>query len=278
MSQEAPNIYLYSDYRRYFQDLFQFKKDSCGSSYSHRKFAEFIGFESESGVRHLLVGRRNITKPRLTIMANTLPFSRAEKEYFVDLVRWNQAEDINDAVFYFDRLSKQLMRFYVKEISGNRAELLLTKWYYVVIREMALLETFQSDPEWISDRLAKMVSPAEAQEALDMLIANGYLRRTGNRYVAVERTVKIESGMAQRMLDMLHVQTICTSLKAVKHIDPIDREIHSITLSLDKERFDKLRRYLRDCLCSFVAEANGVVSPKNVCQCNIQFFKLTPDE
>lgn len=278
MAENAPNIYQYCDFRHYLHDLLQFKKNAENPKYSYRKFATLCGFESEAGIRLLMSGRRSLTKPRLLHMANTLPLSEAEKEYFLDLVRWNQADNIQDTVRYFDRLSRHLMRHYVTDLSGDYAELLLMKWYYIVVREMALLENFKPDPEWISHRLADMISPEEAQEALDLLLRAEFLKKEGDRFVAIDKNVTLESGIAQRMLDMLHVQTICTSLKAMKDLTPVDREIHSLTISLDQDNFDKLRRYLRDCIAAFMTEANRVTLPKHVYQCNLQFFKLTRDE
>lgn len=275
MGANPPNIFHYADYRSYLGDLFEYKKATTKGRYGLRKFCLFCGFHSDGGIRHLLTGRRNLTKPKLAQVANALPFSRGEKEFFMDLVRWNQAKTVQDTVAYFDRLSKHLMRVYIMELSGGQAELLLARWYYSVVREMAVLQNFRSDPEWISQELGGMITPDEAKEAMALLLDNKFLQKNGEHYVATDKHIHLETGIAQRMLDLLHVQSISASLRAIKDLQPCDREIHSITMSLSPEGFEKLRQYLRDALCSIATEAGREVAPKHVCQCNLQFLRLT---
>lgn len=275
MAETKPNVFTYSDYRRYLLDLFNFKKEMEGPEYDYSRFALLCSYESEAGVRLLLSGHRNVTEPRLASMAETLPLTQPERAYFTDLVHWNQAEDVEDIVFYFDRLSKRLMKCYIQPVYNDHAAILVSQWYHIVIREMVALPGFDPSPTAISKRLRGLVSPKDAQLALDLLVKNGILKVNNGGYLPTDKNIKLERGIAQRMLDILHIQNISVSLKAIHNLEPSDRQFHSLTVSLDSENFKKLKQYLRDCMLTFLTEANRVTSPEEVYQCNLQFFKVT---
>jgi len=70
-------------------------------------------------------------------------------------------------------------------------------------------------------------------------------------------------------------------LLAVESLDRHEREqrdISTVTVSVDQEGFDQIREKIRECRESVLAIAQACTTEDRVCQLNMQFFPLTePD-
>ncbi|MNT14207.1 hypothetical protein D3C72_1492010 [compost metagenome] len=92
--------------------------------------------------------------------------------------------ELNDSDSREEKLDlvKKMQKFH-KYGDENAKELeaykYLTKWHYVALREMILLDNFKNDVDWIQSRLSFPVTAKEIAEAIEFLLQHDFIAKAG---------------------------------------------------------------------------------------------------
>jgi uncharacterized protein (TIGR02147 family) len=149
-------------------------------------------------------------------------------------------------------------------------------WYLPAIRELSLTEVFRADPKWIARVLTPNILVREAKLALTTLERLGLLRPDQSGALgATPRQVGTELEPNSGQIANFHRTMIARASQALTDVPRPERDISSITLSVDaaglpaiKRRIQEIRRELLD---EFDAGKSGV----QVVQVNFQLFPLS---
>ncbi len=270
-------IFQYDNYRMFLRDFFNEQKQ-IRTSLSKRYFAKKAGFSSHSQISHLIAGRRNITRKTMDQFLEILRLEGKAAEYFVALVNFNQAKSIEDKEEYFKKLNviRQKIKYYKLE---KRQYKYFEKWYYPVIREIAVYLDWGDDYKKLAKSVDPPISVDEAKDAVKTLLELNMITRNSNgRYVQVDN-VLYPGEVPSYSYKKARRDMILQSIEASERLSPDERYFFNCTLSLSEESHQRLleliQHFEREFESIFITEDNTQI--KKVHQFNLQFFPVSKD-
>lgn len=170
--QERPDIFRYHHYRAFLLDWFRYRKAE------DRRFSlRWLARQARLSPGYLplaLSGKRRLTADGLEKLVPWLGLSERESHYLRLMRTVAEADTPEQRTRALERIQRS--RIY-RESNPKEALVFryLTRWFYVVIREMAASEDFELDAKWIQRRLRGRVTVQEVEQAIEFLMTNGFI-------------------------------------------------------------------------------------------------------
>ncbi len=271
-------VYDFLDYRAYLRAYYDAAKRTQ-RSFSFRSFSKLAGLRSPNFLKLVIEGERNLGADSVPRFCTALGLEGPEAEFFSDLVAFNQAASLADKNRAFERISASRRFRAARRIDGDLFAY-LSHWYNPAIRELAGRADFCEDPRWIASQLRPRISPAEAAEALRLLLSLGLLVRdpSSGRVLRGEPTLTTEHEVRSLGAAAFHRQMIERAGEALDSVPAALRDLAALTVCISpataakvKERIHQLREALAE-LCD--SDPAGTV----VYQLNVQWFPLSATE
>lgn len=277
MEKIGPDIFHYADYRQYLKDWWAWRKRVSRTA-SFRAFAMKAG-TAPSLLKDILEGRRRLTSDTVLRFTPAMGLSESEASYLALLARFGNSRNVAEKNLAFAEMAKVRRKLFLKFLPPDQYAL-WTGWHHAAIRELVTLETFQEDPEWISQQLAPPVTPKQAKEALSTLQRVGLLQRDDRgKLRPSEPAVSTEYEVPNQVVRHFNQEMIGLALTAPDRFAPADREIGGLTLGLSRECYDRVKERVRifkeEILAMVVEDPRG---SELVTQLNIQLFPLVKPE
>jgi uncharacterized protein (TIGR02147 family) len=270
----APDVHRYLDYRGYLRDFYAHKK-AGPRAFSFRAFSRRAGLKSPNYLKLVMDGDRNLTPAMATRFATACGLEADAADYFVDLVAFNQATTSAERNAAYDRLKSHRRYRSVHRLELAHADYHAT-WYLPAIRELASRNDFRDDPAWIARRIRPRITEAEAERALRVLRELALLVESDDGKL-VQAEALVSTGPETRGLHIgnYHRGMMSRAAAAIDELPPEKRDISSLTLCLGPERLAELKarvqRFRRELLEMSVEDED----PREVIQINFQLFPLT---
>lgn len=166
----AVDIYEHTDFRAYMRAWFESKKGRP----SIRGFAKRAGC-SPAAISSVLGGTRDLAPALAEQFCTIAQLDPEQRAYFRDLVEFDQTPTRPLRRAALDRIMA-VRRFKGAQRDVDTAFLLFSRWYVTAILELSRCDDFRPDPDWIAARLRPPITPAEAAEAVQALIAQRALQ------------------------------------------------------------------------------------------------------
>jgi hypothetical protein len=99
-----PNVFEYTDYRKFLADWYNYKKNA-NHAFSYNGFAQKAGFKNKGFFHTVIHDKRNLTKSSLVKVVQAVGLTKNEADYFENLVFFNQATDLKDRNYFYEKLS-----------------------------------------------------------------------------------------------------------------------------------------------------------------------------
>jgi len=273
-SARKPLIFEYEDYRLFLRDMYVHLKSSA-RHFSFRYFSKRAGFASPNFLKLVIEGKRNISDESIPRFIGALKLTRAEGEFFANLVHFNQARDSQDRAACAREILKS--KVYQKIHPIQQAEFAYyANWYYIPVRELVALAEFREDPHWICHRVFPAIAADEAKAALHDLEALGLLVRTPEgRLLQAQKTVSTENEVVSSTVAAYHREMM---LKAAESIDAVPRqrrEISAACVPISKETAEKIKTMMQEFRQEVLAIASADEAPETIYQLNLQLFPMS---
>jgi uncharacterized protein (TIGR02147 family) len=233
------SIFEYIDYRKFLASFYTTKK-SASRFFSYRYFAQKAQIHSPSFLKHVIDGKRNLTRPMIENFCEGLGLTPKEALYFRNLVLFNQAKtSIEKQEFYTNLRS---MFGAVKESILNTDQFdYYAHWYTSVLRELLCQYDFQDDFKKIAAMLRPPILPSEAKAAVKLLMRLKLLCRTPDgTYHQTNSAIVADSSVMSMAMRSFSKVMIEHSKNAVEEIDWHERHISGITVGISSETYDIL--------------------------------------
>jgi uncharacterized protein (TIGR02147 family) len=269
-----PVINDYLDYRAYLKDMFSYLKEE-DRYFSYRFFSRKAGFSSPNFLQLVITKKRNLTHDSALKVCRGFGLKKIEREYFESLVWFNQAADNNDRNHYYKKLMALKKDASARKLDKDSYEY-FSKWFYPVIREVAVL----GKRSMASDEIARFLSPSisvkDVENALSALENLGLIERDKKgRYKQTQRFVTTGPEVQSLIIANYHKEMLRLATESIERHKSVERDISALTLSIHSEKIPELKEYLsgirRDILEKYGDEADS----DRVVQLNIQLFPLT---
>lgn len=263
----------YLHYRRYLKDLYVFMVEN-DSSYNYQKFAEDMGLTGTS-LHQMVQGYRPVTTKTAEKFVKHLGLKTAQRRYFLSLIEYCNSKSGGDKEKHFAKMMKIKDATLASEIDRD----LLTyfsEWYHPIVKELVGMKDFVEDPKWIASHTFPKIRPEQARKSIELLEKIGFIKRneSGKLEVAKDR---VSTGHRVRGMGLtrFHQSMIELAKKSVTDTPGKERDVSSVTASVDEKTFLKIKNMIHDFQLQVLDEADQVNDPERVVQINVQLFPVS---
>lgn len=275
MSTDRPDLFAYLDHRAFLADWFAWKK-TANRRFSHRVFSRLAGVRSPSLLLLVTKGDRNITANTLPGFIKALSLDPEEAAFFTLLVELDATDADDERTAIFQRIAAT-QRFRAAHPIEGESFRYLSRWYIPAVRELALCAGFRPDAAWISRVVRPAITEAQAQEALDTLIALRMLDVHKDGSVTVsDATLATPHEVIGTAVHNYHHGMLERSADAITAFRPFERHLGAVTVAVPADRVAELKEAVTAFQERFLDLCDGMADDADrVYQMNLQLFPLS---
>jgi uncharacterized protein (TIGR02147 family) len=267
----SPEVFAYLDYRAFLRASYEARRPRL----SHRGLARRAGIRSPSFLGHVMDGKRGLKPDTAARVGEAFGLAGDARAYFVALVAFNQA----DGALERRRLYRRLLRFRrFQEVQPLHAarDAYHSRWYLPAIRELSLTPAFRDDAAHVARLLDPPITERQARGALRTLQRLGLLARDESGALrATSAQVTTEPETASVRIATFHRAMMERASVAIDRVPPADREISSITLSVDAAGLSELKERIQEFRRELLDDFDAPEGAERVVQLNFQLFPLS---
>ena len=267
-----PDIFGYHDYRAFLRAWVEHRK-ATQSKFSLRFLSKQAGFST--GYLPMVLGdKRPLTADALAKLQPHLGLTASEESFFEDLVVLETAQTHESRVAAVERM-KRFQQY--QKLNPNETQVYdyLRHWYYVAIREMAALDDFRNEAEWIQGRLRFAVPLKEVKEALRFLFENKYLEFQADGAIKKpDRALDCSGGIYRLALGQYHREIFTLAEQSIEAVPRAERSIMGHTVALSSDGFEKAQEIVERALAQLREVVENDKSSNAVYHMEIALFPL----
>lgn len=269
-------IFEYTDYRKYLQDYYIYKK-AQDSSFSHRYFLSQAGLKGPNFLKNVIDGKRNLSRETIGKFAKVMGLSRREDKYFKFLVLFNQAKSRKDKEKYFLLLSEFSGRSQVQEIQKNQFEY-FSNWYTIAIREYIHAYKFYDNYEKLVSRITPRITIPQAKNSVKLLCKLGIITLGDDGYYKVtERNLSTGPEVNDISAYNYYKSIFDISKSAMDTVPRDSRYYRSIMGSFSEEAFHKIKIELDTMRKRIIDIIDSDTQDKKVYHIGMQLFPMSAE-
>ncbi len=281
-----PRLNLFTDYRHYLREFYEFRRNQTRSSlrpYSYANFAAAADIKSPNYLKLIIEGKRNLSPEMILKFSKAMGHAKEQTEEFRLLVEFNQSTDPAERNLKLKELSDFRMRAQIQ--SGAIDANMISKvpnWATWVIYALLDQEGASFKIDDLKKTLRGKASKEEIETAIKALIHSGeiivdditgQLRKSRSQSEAMD-------DIPVSLIRKIQSQLMFLGLESLFHDGPTEREFGTLTLSLTKNEFEELKfklRQLRKQTHKDTATKRMSSKGERVYQMNLQLFPVTDE-
>ena len=242
-----PDLFSYSDYRRFLKDYYAAKK-AQDPKFSHRYFSLKV--------------------------VKALKLKKDEEEYFISLVEFNQAKSVEEKNRHFEKMAA-MAKPKVKLLEARQYEY-FKHWHYAALRELLAFHKFRGDYVELARMLSPAITPAQARKGIKLLLDLG-LAEAGPDGVIRPTEVLLGTGKPLSSQEVANFQlaTLALAQTALDRFPAAERDFSTLTLPLSREDLPRAKSAIRTLRAYLLSLSENNRKANRVFQCNFQVFPLS---
>lgn len=274
---KAPDLYEFLDYQEFLRHVYNAEKQR-DPFFSYRVFANAVQIDASLLVK-ILQGKRHLSKDGIESMIGFLRLKSKKADYFRELVCYNKADDDSKIQFHFNNLLA-LRPAHMRQLESDQFRF-FQHWYFPAIR--AALDFIPYHPgddlSQLGCRFCPQLSASQVQEAIEVLGRLHLIHpdSTG-RLVPCEAHVSTTQHWQSAAVQEYQCQVMQMATQALELFPKTERDISTLTLSLDRTQLDQLRTIITDARSAIIRLVDSIPASQcdSVYQLNIQLFPVVP--
>ena len=282
----APKICDYLEYRCFLRDFYLYKRALTAKDvrpYTYAMFSAAADIRSPNYLKLVIDGQRNLSEAMAEKFAKAMGLSKADSLEFVSLVLYTQSFDPIERSRHLKHLSQ--IRVQAKmdsgEIDSKRWDS-IPSWISWMLLQLLDVRVLKLEPVTVSKLLEGKVSPEIVRKALDGLIEVGMLEKdeaTGE-LKPTKQYYDSPFEMPPDMIRKLQTELILLGLDSLFKDSPKEREFGTVTMSLTRDEFEKVKfevRHMRKRWQREFSDRPHSGKPERLYQFNVQLFPLSQE-
>ncbi len=273
-----PNIFIYSDYRKFLADFYKEKKASA-PSFSYQNFSRQSGFASKSFVFNVIKGKKNLSPASIVSLSEAMRLTKTEAAYFEKLVSMCQANTFKERAFFYEQLDaiwpQNAEASNARKLRQDQFEF-CSKWYHVVIRSLIDLFPFKDDYQRLATMVRPPITTIQAKNSIRLLHRLGLVEKGKNGFYKVAGKILTTGPEVAHLAGQhFHLQAMELAIRALKEIPKEERNIYGLTLGISKKGFEEVQKIMMESQNRILQVAEKDKDPDGVYQLNVQFFPVS---
>lgn len=244
------------------------------AAYSLNAFSRDAGM-SQPQLSRILNGSRSFTVKQAQKFSLLLNLDQAtEKQLLESTILGSKKVDVK----LVEKIAKEKQKRESKKAVELDIEKYLTisKWYHLPLFTLVTTVDFKNNPTWIAERLG--ITTQEAREAIERLIAVGFLKREGTKLVPTNEHVTLMTKDSKAAVREHHAQMMThakeTMMNGTDEKSFKLREISGVSIAVDMKNLEAAKAMV----IKFEADMAALLTEGNateVYQLNVQLFPLS---
>ena len=245
MGEKNPSkkIFEYLDYRGFLKDYYNAKKEA-NPAFSLRVFSDKIGFKAKDFISRVMNGDKNLSSQSIPKVASGLRLGKHETEFFVALVKFNQAETTEERNGAFEEMQAVLkvVRFAEKQhLLGHTQYMVYSHWRHLTIRSLIGMYGFDGDYETLARRVHPRITAEEAKKSVKLLEDCQLINKNKNgKYELTESAITTGDRTSKLALRGFHQQCLKLAADSIDRDPPGKRHISGLTLGISQESYERI--------------------------------------
>ena len=261
------SVFMYFDYRDYIRAVLETMQSK---GLSLRAIQENAGVSGSAFFSRILDGSRPLSIANAKNIAKFWGLSVDESDYFLDLVRFGNEKNVD--------VREELLRKLLAVRANNQEFALLdsslkffSKWYYPVLRDLLPL----LPPNMPAEKIGRMFTPVlrapQVESGIRYLMESGFVTLDENGVYRVEQPiVSTPPRVRSTILRKDHLKNLEVNSEVYDLFTSDDRSVTSVTCSLSKESFEKVREEIAKLREKILALSREEKNPDRVCHVGFQ--------
>lgn len=269
------SVFDYLDYRAYLRAYYEAAKRRP-AGFSFRTFSKRAGLKSPNFFKLVIDGDRNLGKDTVGKFADALGLSGEAREFFSDLVAFEQAVDHAEKNRVFERIAASRRFRSARRIDGMLHDY-LSHWYHPVVRELVARADFHEDPEWIAETLRPRITAKQAGHSLELLLGLGLVAKNSEtqRYELREPTLTTEHEVTALGAANFHRQMLERAMDSIETVPSGQRDLAALTVCVSPKIAAEVKRRIHQFREAMTELCEGDRDGRVVYQLNVQWFPLS---
>ncbi len=261
-----------TDYRDLLRRFYERRKSEM-PLYSFRMMGKHLELEPSQLFR--VINKEYHLPIRCIPMAKELlGLSGRSAEYFELLVSASRTKSIPKQKELLDKaLALQDVR--IRSIEENEL-MFLGHWWIPAVRSFLEISQGISNLHTIATSIFPPITKEQVQEALDVLISLGFIRKgASNRYIVQKTHFSAKGNEKKTAIRSFQKQIISLSLEAIDTCPPEERDISTLTVTVDQKCVGDLKEMIREFRKQIQKRVDEVEKPDVALQLTVSLFPLT---
>jgi len=235
-----------------------------------------FGFGATNVMSQYIHGQRKLTKKSASNIITKLGLVKLDRRYFDALLEYCNANDLATAEKYFELLyAIRESEFENTHISDQMKY--FSRWIYPVIGELANLDDFEDDVDWIMTKLNHDLSRSDVAQAIALLKALRIWVKnpTTEKFVRSKIDFSTEKEVTGIAIKSYHKEMMDQGSRSLYKLNASERSINALTLACDKKEFEALKEKISALIQDALKIESQSERKSDIIQLNIQLFPFT---
>jgi len=267
-------IEFYDDFKDFLRDYYGDQKKRF-PHFSYRYFCNKAGLTSPSHFREIISGKRKLTSKMLDAFIKGIGLTDTGAQYFTTLVGFNQSKNATQKQQLLLQLRGLKRKVEQALVSTDHYEF-YSKWYNVIIRELACIIDWKDDYGLLAKSIIPPVKKNEARESVEFLLGAGFLeKRSDGRYY--QREPAITSGPEVSSLGIRAYNAFMAERahEAIEAFPPAERDIQTLTIGISNEGYRLVKQEMQEFIGRVVRIVDDDKNPEQVYNVNVHVFPMS---
>jgi len=273
-----PSVFDYTDYRKYLADYYAAKKQE-NPTVSYNSLSIRAGFKNKGFLYNVMHGKKNLAKSSIVMISSALGHKKGEAEYFENLVFFNQAQDLKERNYFFEKVSAVRAggggKVTVQELRKDQYDF-YSNWHHSAIRSLIGMHHIKDDYAWLAKNVYPRISLKQARKSVELLSKLGLIAKDHQGFYKLSNQ-DITTGQEVVSLAVLNFnkQAGELALRALEDLPKNKRNITGVTMGISQKTYDKICEEISDFRKRIVEMASEDKEADRVFQMNLQLFPMS---
>jgi uncharacterized protein (TIGR02147 family) len=267
-------IEFYDDFRKFLQDYYAEQKKRF-RYFSYRYFCKKAGLKSPSHFLEIIEGKRKLTSKMLDSFVKGMALTDSDARYFTALVSFNQSKTSSEKQHHLMLLRGLKRKVKQALVSTDQYEY-YSKWYNVVIRELACIMDWKDDYELLARSVVPQIRKNEARESVEFLLTAGFIeKRNDGRYYQREPAITSGPEVCSLGIRAYNAFMAGRAQGAIEEFPPAERDIQTLTIGISKDGYRLIKQEMQDFLSRVVRIVDEGKNAEQVYNVNVHLFPMS---
>jgi uncharacterized protein (TIGR02147 family) len=203
-----------------------------------------------------------------------LNLGESDARYFSTIVNFNQSRNSTEKQQLLLQMRGMKRKIKQSLVSTDYYEY-YSKWYNIIIRELACLINWNDDYELLAKAIVPPIKKSEASQSVAFLIRAGFLKKEDTYYVQTEPAITSGSEVCSLGIRSYNRFMAERAQKAIEEFPTTERDIQSLTVGISKDSYRLIKQEMQEFISRVVRIVDEDKSANQVYNINVHLFPMS---